>query len=507
MSIRYAFARSLRNALLSSVMIGALTLVATPGHAQTQSQIDRMEQQIRDLQQQLQSMREQVNTTQQQMQKTQADVQKTQTDVSNVPKVTFTNGRPGWTSADGQNSIALTGRLHFDVGDYLSVSKFSSAASPSTNSLQSGVNARRARIGVLGKVAGDWNYALIADFGGTSDATSASSSIIENAFVSYNGFRPVGIDLGYMDLPWSLQEATSSNDIMFMERPSPQQIATQFGAGDARSAFGVHSNDDRYYANFYVTGPTAGATHHGSDMSQLAETARGTYQVWQDGNDSIHLGLNGIYLSNPRSGGSATTPTTHQLTLSDRPELRVDDTTLLSTGAINADSGWVGGLEAAAQFGNIFAQGEYFHYSLDQLATSATSPTPTLDFDGGYIEASYTFGGRRKYNPAAGAYSGVIPDHPMDSSFQSLGAFEFAARYSVVDLNDNVTKGVSQTTTGGVFGGKQQTYSVGLNWYPNTNIRFMLDYIHADLDKQAANGVTPNNAHIDAVAARAQVAF
>jgi phosphate-selective porin OprO/OprP len=95
----------------------------------------------------------------------------------------------------------------------------------------------------------------------------------------------------------------------------------------------------------------------------------------------------------------------------------------------------------------------------------------------------------------------------MDSSFTGWGAFELAARYSIVDLNDQVTNGMSQTTTGGVFGGKQQTYAVGLNWYPNTNIRFMLDYIHADVDKLAANGVTPNGAHIDAVAARAQFAF
>jgi phosphate-selective porin OprO/OprP len=82
-----------------------------------------------------------------------------------------------------------------------------------------------------------------------------------------------------------------------------------------------------------------------------------------------------------------------------------------------------------------------------------------------------------------------------------------AARYSVVDLNDGVTTGTSQSTTGGQYGGKQQTYSVGLNWYPNTNIRFMLDYIHADIDKLGTNGVTPANAHIDVVAARAQFAF
>jgi phosphate-selective porin OprO/OprP len=491
-------ARSFCSILLSSVVIGASVLITSPGHAQTQAptqaQMERMEQQIRELQQQLQTMREQMNTTQEQ-------VQKTQTQVDTSPKVTFTNGRPGWTSADGQNSFQLTGRLHYDIADYLSASRGSAAGGP-TNSLQSGVNARRARIGVLGKVAGDWNYALIADFGGSTDATP-TSSIIENAYISYNGFRPVGIDFGYIDVPWTLDEAISSNDIMFMERSSAQVVATQFGAGDARAAFGAHWNDTRAWAGLYVTGPTAGSSHTGSNMSQLAEAGRASYQVWQNGDDNIHLGVNGIYLSSPRNSSSSA----HQLTLSDRPELRVDSATFLNTGGINADSGWVAGLEGAGQFGNFYAQGEYFHYNVDQFATTTTTSAPSLGFDGGYIQASYSFGGRRKYNPTSGGYTGVIPDHPWDTSFNSWGAFELAARYSIVDLNDNVTNGISQTSTGGVFGGKQQTYTVGLNWYLNANLRFMFDYIHADVDKFATNGVASAGVHYDAIAARAQVAF
>jgi len=495
MSLTHAVKRTLRHTLLCSVMTGAIFLAANPGFAQTASQMDRLEQQIRDLQQQLQGMRAEVTTTQQQVQKSQDDMKKVQTDVAGAPKVTFANGRPGWVSADGRNSVQLTGRLHMDFGDYLSVKR-----SGSNQSLQDGVNARRARLGVLGKVAGDWGYGLILDFGGTTDSTP-SSSIIENAYISYNGFRPVGIDFGYIDVPWTLDEATSSNDIMFLERATPGVVATAFGTGDNRAALGIHSNDDRYWAGFYLTGPTSGASHSGSNMSQLAEAARFTYQVYQGSDMSLHLGLDGTYLSNPRNGAA------HQVTLSDRPELRVDPTQFLTTGTVNANSGTVGGIEAAAAYRNVFAQGEYYHYSIDQFATSATAPSPTLGFDGAYIQASYSIGGKRKYNPGSGAYSGVIPDHPMDSSFSNWGALEFAARYSYTDLNDNVASGSSQASTGGVFGGKQQGYTLGINWYPNTNVRFMLDYIHEDVDKLASDGVTPNNAHLDAIAARAQFAF
>ncbi len=125
--------------------------------------------------------------------------------------------------------------------------------------LDNGVNARRARIGVLGTFMGDWNYALIYDFGGSSDGlppvSGAPASGLENAYLSYAGFKPFAIEGGYMDIPYTLDEATSSNDIMFMERSSSQVIAVNLAAGDGRSGFGVRGNDDRFWGGAYVTGP------------------------------------------------------------------------------------------------------------------------------------------------------------------------------------------------------------------------------------------------------------
>jgi phosphate-selective porin len=45
----------------------------------------------------------------------------------------------------------------------------------------------------------------------------------------------------------------------------------------------------------------------------------------------------------------------------------------------------------------------------------------------------------------------------------------------VVDLNAGAALGIPQIVTGCVYGGKQQIYAVGLNWYLNSNMRVMLD--------------------------------
>lgn len=52
----------------------------------------------------------------------------------------------------------------------------------------------------------------------------------------------------------------------------------------------------------------------------------------------------------------------------------------------------------------------------------------------------------------------------------SAGAFELVGRYGRVDLNDKVTRALSASSTGGLFGGTQDIYAVGVNWYPNEQL-------------------------------------
>ena len=75
------------------------------------------------------------------------------------------NNRPTICTADDQNCIAITSRVHFDVGGY---DYRPNTAATVPQRLDDGANVRRARIGVIGKFMSDWNYALIYDFGGAS---------------------------------------------------------------------------------------------------------------------------------------------------------------------------------------------------------------------------------------------------------------------------------------------------------------------------------------------------
>jgi phosphate-selective porin OprO/OprP len=318
--------------------------------------------------------------------------------------VTMPNNRPTICTADEQNCVAITSRLHWDVGGY---DYGPNTAATVPQKLDSGQNVRRARIGVVGKFLSDWNFALVYDFGGSSDGFGGTApgslpgggtSGVENAYLSYLGIKPFGgkmaIEGGIFDLPWTLDNAMSSNDILFMERASAGVIATSIAAGDFRSAFGTRWWNDVFWAGAYVTGPTTGAIHSASSITpngtseQYGAIARAAGHIVSDKDYSLHLGGNAEWLIQPPRNLVTGAQT---VTLSDRSELRIDPTTLISTAAIaNASSVQVYGVEAAATYGPLFFQGEYYWFNVDHSASPKLDLPAAVIVDGWHRVAVMT---------------------------------------------------------------------------------------------------------------------
>src|SRR3954451_20661568 len=173
------------------VLVSALVPAAAAAQSTTPDRIDAIERHIRQLEGDLQVLKRELGATRQQLRQSQRETAEargqaqrlppaqarlpvapppptaTEPSPKPAPDVAQTTGnRFGLESADGRNSIYLTGRLHFDVGDYFGYQPASSFA-PAQN-LHSGVNARRARLGVTGKFAEDWHYTLIYELGGSA---------------------------------------------------------------------------------------------------------------------------------------------------------------------------------------------------------------------------------------------------------------------------------------------------------------------------------------------------
>lgn len=422
------------------------------------------------------------------------------------PKVTQSGtNRFAMSSADGAWTLAPTGRVHFDMGFYLN-QKAEGATGPGTvtgGRLTNGVNARRARLGITGRAMTDFTYALILDAGGAQDATAA----LNEARISYTGMPNTIFEIGYGAQYFPLDDSNSSNDIMFLERSSAVSIASSFNAGDPRFSAGARRWGPNWFAAAYVTASTPNVPH-GLTTRGFGAYERFSFNPIQDDLTSVHIGVSAAQIFEaPNTGPN----TPGSFTLSDRPEVRIDPTNILNTGALGTignpvTSAQVYGVEAAAAFGSFFMQGEYLHDVVKRRLDS-------VNVGGGYVQASYTIGGRRTYVPASGAYSGVNPITPFSPKNNGWGAFEFAARVSYMDLVDNYNSSllaIDQPFM--VNGGRQTNYTLGFNWFWNSNMLWKFNFIHTEFDK--ANPITATSAlpiplglSLDTFAARFQFMF
>jgi len=76
-----------------------------------------------------------------------------------------------------------------------------------------------------------------------------------------------------------------------------------------------------------------------------------------------------------------------------------------------------------------------------------------------------------------------------------------------MNLNSHVAPGVSQSVTGGMFGGYQQIFGAALSWYPNDWVRLEMQFQYTMIDKLNSAGTTQIGQKFETLAGRAQVAF
>lgn len=453
------------------------------------------------------------------------------TKLANAPALSLSNGRPTFSTADGRFTAAIRSVVMFDAANYIQddpsgVDLRRGAAAGDTaraQDLNNGTTFRRARLGVEGKLFNDFNYAFTLEFGGSG---TEDPGRIHEAWIQYNGFKPVAIKVGAFEALANLSAAGSSSNLLLLERPGPAEVARNFAAGDSRSAIQVTANgdwgeDSGLGAYWIATGAVTGGV-----VSTISSSGSATAQPFDEqeavlgrfavapfvGTDWLaHFGVNASYVITPADTTGVPGASRYGFQIRERPELRVDGTRFVDTGSINADDAFVYGVEAAFQKNNFLIQGEAFQYGIDRRASTLSDPR----FSGWYVEGSWVVTGEtRKYNRTVGAFDGVTALTPFNAEAGSWGAWEVVARYSDLDLNYHEGKAGLALPTGGIRGGDQQIATIGVNWYVNNNLRFMFDIQHVEIDRlspSAATFGTPVGAQIgqdyNAVALRTQFGF
>jgi phosphate-selective porin OprO/OprP len=184
------------------------------------------------------------------------------------------------------------------------------------------------------------------------------------------------------------------------------------------------------------------------------------------------------------------------ISFSTAPESFLFGTSLVDTGDIeDAKDLLLMSLEAAWQSGPVRARGEYILANVDR--DGGDDPM----FQGAYALVAWMVNGtgrpystkRPAYSTEFARFSGPELEDVQRVSQGGYGLFELAARLSGIDLDDE-----------DIEGGRQVDLTLGVNWYPDKNIRLMANYVRAEVDDAPE---VDDDVSADIFQFRVQVAF
>lgn len=383
---------------------------------------------------------------------------------------------PTFQSCDGLFEMKVRGRIHADAAWIEDEAGFVDTAR---------TQFRRARLGVQGTAFRDFEYLAEVDFAGNEVS-------LADVTISW-GKAGAGITLGHLKVPVSLEELTSSNYITFIERASfTEAFATgrQFGA---KVSYAGKAGDVAY-------GIAAGAFRGGAATDPSALTSEGStlaarlHVAPTFGDVTLHLGGSVRVRNDGSIGGAGGVPFGRyraRPSSSRMAPFRHVDT----GGTIIANDDFMYGLEAAAIWGPLTAQGEFYRLDANlNPAGAALFGSGDPVFEGWYADVSwFVWGGARSYSGSSGTFGRPKVSTPVHEG--GAGAWQISYRYDVVNLSD-----------AGVPGGEQRTHLIGLNWYPNRYMRMMFNYGRSQIEDSF---VAPQNVNgendVDVFAIRAQI--
>jgi phosphate-selective porin OprO/OprP len=393
--------------------------------------------------------------------------------------VTYKNGL-NFNRNDGRVKIKLGGRIQADfasihVDSDLGNAFESPGGVPTPNQIGGdgeGVEFRRTRLYVSGDLYDRIVFKSQFDFAG-GDVS------LKDQYIGMKNLPYVGTLLvGHVKEPFSLEQLMSSKYITFMERSLPSILDSERNFG---LMFKNHYLDQRMTASagiFAVTGSTGQFFSRKHDFN-LSGRVTGLPLYDKEKNQLIHLGFSVIHrFADDADGGFALRPEIHQAQK------------YLVTGDFKTDGATVIAAELAAVAGPFSVQAEWKNGWIDNREGE------NWEANSAYVEASYFLTGEsRTYKTSSGVFGRVSPTRPFDPANGEWGAWQIAARYSWIDLQDH-----------GMNGGEEQNVTAALNWHLYSNLRLQLNYTYADV-KDTGDELSNASGDIHAFQTRAQIEF
>lgn len=352
---------------------------------------------------------------------------------------------PTFSTADKATSFKLRGAMDIDYAAF--------HQRRGGYDYNNGTAVRRARLGFEGTAFHDFEWRIELDFAG-------NNVNLQDAYLQYKATPDLRLTLGQHKAPFGLDANTPTNYNVFLEKGMFHSAAASFGA-EHKIGFSAAYNAKNFTITAGLFGENESISRSGSAVNSNGEgwgvNARATWSVVDQADLALHVGASGYWRTSPRAGSSK------GIRLAERPNVRVDNGYIIDSGIItDANHAYYWGTEAAAIFGPVTLTGQY-----GQLRITRQSAQPDTQFDGFFIYGAWLLTGEQR-GFKHGNFDRISPLNNVDGH-GGWGAWEVALRYDDADL--------SNTPVASRAGNKAHSWTAGLNWYWNPNMKLQFNYI------------------------------
>lgn len=434
------------NSLRVAGLLAALSTTNLALHAQTDAQtVETLREQIRQLDQQLRILERKLEI------KDEAATAAART----TPVVAAGAGGFSITSGDKKFQLRLRANIHADGRFFIS----DNVEGNDTFLI------RRLRPSFEGTLAEKYGFRLMPDLAG-------SSFTLLDAYVTYAHSPAFNVLVGKTKTPFDLERLVSQTDLLFIERAYPTSLGPNRDLGV--QLFGDVLGGKLTYQLAWQNGVADNASSV-TDTDDEKEVAARLFAHPFRGSDSPLAGL-GLGLAATVGDKDTGSPAGYR------------------TNAQQTFFNWSNGVVNAGTHTRLQPQAYYYSgpfgligswtSSEQELARGAEARK--LKSTAWFLAAHYVLTGEEA------TYRGVTPKSSFSLADGTWGAFEVAARYGVLDVEDAAFAGTSATWFANPATSAREASgtTLGLNWYLNRNVKATVNFEHTSFDGGESGAVT-----------------
>ncbi|MBD3368505.1 MAG: hypothetical protein GF405_10100 [Candidatus Eisenbacteria bacterium] len=352
----------------------------------------------------------------------------------------------------GVEDVTVGGRFMWDAGAWSNVDDDLEIYA---GTFENGTETRTARVEASGLIYPRMAFRLSWDF------AAGESYCLKHSYLELSELPVVhNLRAGYFFEPVGLQSQMSSKYYTFLEPALPTALAPFRNAG-LMAHRGFMDGRGLWQAGFFLTTDGMAAKSGDDDYSLAGRLAFVPFGA-PDEDMFVHVGLSANYQKPEES-----------LRFRARPENHMS-AYLIDTGSMtNVEHVIRLGGEVAAVYGPFHCAAEFLNAAVSSSEDEMVEPDriglqDDAAFRGYYLQAGYfVTGERRTYG--GGNWKRTEPRRTLLDD-GGPGAVELAVRYSSLDLNDEGA---------GIYGGRLDDVSLGVNWYFHAHARMMCNYVMA----------------------------